>query len=271
MLRFPFCGRGLLSLLFVMSFVFGARGALATDLNLIVQPILPPAKVKEAYEPLVKYLRDKTGLNIQLITSHNFLTYWETMKRGGKYDLILDGPHFTDFRTKRMGYKVLAKLKDYVSYSVVTREDLLILKMEELLGKKIATTPSPSQAALRLNQLFPHITRQPRIIGTADSLASIQMVLDKRADAAIVPSPLVRDYPKLNTAVTLESVPHMALSAARTIPLKAQQAIQKALIEAHTTPEGAAMLGQINHSGFETASAKTYDGYAQLLEGVWGY
>jgi len=31
------------------------------------------------------------------------------------------------------------------------------------------------------------------------------------------------------------------------------------------------MLKAINFPGFEAANAKLYNGYAQLLDGVWGY
>ena len=125
--------------LFLVSFA-----AQAATYTFVVQPILPPAQTKKAFLPLTKYLSKQTGHEIKLVTSINFLSYWETMRKGNKYDIILDAAHLTDYRVQRMGYKVLAKRADVVSYTLVTGENADILDAEELIGKSVATIGSPS-------------------------------------------------------------------------------------------------------------------------------
>ena len=96
-------------------------------------------------------------------------------------------------------------------------------------------------------------------------------MLEGKAQAAIVPTPMVGGFPDLITIITTEQVPHTAISSAPNVPADVRAAVRKALIEADKTPEGQAMLAKINFPAFEATNAKVYEGFAGLLEGVWGY
>jgi ABC-type phosphate/phosphonate transport system substrate-binding protein len=244
--------------------------ASAAEYNLAIQPILPPTQTREAYQPLADYLGKVTGYKIKLVTSINFITYWETMRKQ-PYDLILDAAHFTSYRVNKMSYTPLAKIQDVVSYTLVTGEGSLIIDPDELIGKKVATIGSPGLGAVRLIEMYPNPLRQPVIVEVNNSIDSIKKVLDKKADGAIVPTPLVGAYPALVSVMTTDQVPHIALSAAPSVEPAAQAAITKALLEAGNTPDGQAMLQAINFPGFEAVTPATYRGYSALLEGVWGY
>jgi len=243
----------------------------AATYTFVVQPILPPDRTIKAFTPLTDYLSKQTGHTIKLVTSLNFLSYWQNMKKPGKYDFILDAAHLTDYRLKRMNFKVLAKRADAVSYTLVTGEEAAIIEPEELIGKSLATIGSPSLGMLRLEEMFPNPLRQPVIIEVDNSLDSIKKVIDGKALAAIVPTPMVGGFPELLTIVTTEQVPHTAVSAAPNVPADVRTAVRKALLEADKTDSGKKMLDEINFSSFEKTNASTYEGFAGLLEGVWGY
>ena len=256
--------------LFVLLFSMSTALQAATY-TFVVQPIYSPAKTKEAFSPLTDYLSKTTGHTFKLVTAVNFLSYWQNMKKPGKYDFILDAAHLTDYRVKHMNYKVLAKRADAVSYTLVTHENSAIIEPEELIGKSLATIGSPSLGMLRLEEMFPNPLRQPVIIEVDNSLDSIKKVLDGKAQAAIVPTPMVGGFPTLLTITTTEQVPHTAISASPTVPADVRNAVQQALINADKTEAGKKMLAAINFPSFEKTTASTYDGYASLLEGVWGY
>jgi phosphonate transport system substrate-binding protein len=243
----------------------------AGEYNFVVQPILPPEQTKKAFTPLTEYLSKQTGHNIKLITSINFLSYWETMKKNTQYDFILDAAHLTDYRIKRMGYSVLAKRADAVSYTLVTGENADVLDPEELIGKSVASIGSPSLGMLRMEEMFPNPLRQPVIVEVDNSVDSIKKVIDGQAVGAMVPTPLVGAYPQLVTITTTEQVPHTAISASASVPKDVQNAIRKALLDANNTEEGQKMLEAINFPSFEKTGAETYNGFAALLEGTWGY
>jgi len=248
-----------------------SSAAFAGTYTFVVQPILPPAQTVKAFSPLTEYLSQKTGHTIKLVTSLNFLSYWQTMKKEGKYDFILDAAHLTDYRIKKMGYKVLAKRADVVSYTLVANQDADVIDPEELIGKSLATIGSPSLGMLRLEEMFPNPLRQPVIVEVDNSLDSIKKVVDGKASSAIVPTPLVGAFPDLLSIVTTEQVPHTAISAAPNVPQDVRNAIRKALIDADKSEAGQKMLQDINFPSFEATDASAYEGYATLLEGVWGY
>lgn len=243
----------------------------AETFNLVVQPILPAKKTVDFYKPLARYLSKKSGVNIKVVAAANFIAYWETMKKGDEYDIIIDAAHFTDYRVKKMGYTVLAKVPDAVSYSLVTAEDELILDPSELIGKRIAIMSSPSLGAIRLEHMYPNTLRQPVIVESSNSREAIDKVLNGKATGAVVPTPIAGQYTNLNTVTTTPQVPHMAFSVSKRVPRNIATLLKQALLDAAEDPEGRQMLSAINFPGFVDASNELYSGHASLLEGVWGY
>ena len=102
--------------------------------------------------------------------------------------------------------------------------------------------------------------------GEAD-LAGIRDVLIE----AGFETPLVQNFPDLNVVATTEQVPGVAVSASPALDATVRDAVRAALLEASKSERGRSMLQQVNLAGFEPATADTYDGYARLLEGTWGY
>ncbi|MDY6980007.1 MAG: PhnD/SsuA/transferrin family substrate-binding protein, partial [Pseudomonadota bacterium] len=99
----------------------------------------------------------------------------------------------------------------------------------------------------------------------------LQRLKTGRAEAALIPTPMISGDTTVNTVTTTEPVPHLAVSASPQLPQQVRQQIQNALLTAHETEEGQAMLEKVNISGFEAADNDLYRPYAALLRGVWGY
>lgn len=255
----------------IFSLLIISGSVFAKTYTLSVQPVLPAKQIEKNYKPLADYLSKKTGHTFVIKSYRNFLTYWIKMKKGKDMDFILDAAHFTDFRIQRKNYKVLVKLPDTVSFTVVTNEENFVFEMEELIAKRIATMPSPGLSAVRLNEMFPNPMRLPLYIQANDSVDAVNKVLDGSVAAAIIPSPLVGNYDSLNSVISTEPVPHMALSAAPTVPDEVAQKVKTSLLQAKNTPDGKKMLEELNIGEFENAKADMYAGYADLLEGVFGY
>jgi len=243
----------------------------AASYYLSVQPVLPRDQIQRNYQPLAKYLTETTGHTILIKSYRNFLTYWARMQKATDMHFMLDAAHLTDYRVQRKNYKVLAKFPDTVTFTVVTAEENFIFEMEELISKKIASMASPGMGAVRLNSMFPNPVRLPFYIEASDSVDAVQRVLDGSVDAAIIPSPLVGNYENLNSVVSTEPTPHMALSASPDVPDEVALAVKQALLDAIKTPAGKKMLEEMNIEYFEDADAEIYAGYAELLEGMFGY
>ncbi len=259
-----------LTLIFI-SFLL-APASHAEEYSLVIQPILPEKILIENYQPLADYLSEATGHTIKISTHRNFLYYWTKMRKGEPgFDLVLDAAHFTDYRVKTQGYKVLAKLPDTVSFSIVTSEDSFILDVEELIGLRIATMPSPSLGSLRLEAMFPNPMRIPIFIWETNTTVAINNLLSGDIDAAIIPTRLASTYNNLNIVMSTEPVPHMALSASPDVPAELAETIRKALVNAGDTVQGKKMLGELKLDHFEAADESIYDGYADLLKEVFGF
>lgn len=244
----------------------------AAEYKLTIQPILPEKELKENYQPLADYLSSVTGDTITISTHRTFITYWNKMRKKGEgFDLVLDAAHFTDYRAQKLGYTVLAKLPDTVSFSVVTGEDAFILDIEELISKRIATLPSPSLGAVRLEELFPNPMRIPNYVWKLNATVAVDSVLSGEVDAAIIPTRLASEYTGLNIVMETEPVPHMGLSASPEVPAEVAEKIRDALVNANATDEGKAMLAALKLAKFEAADNSTYDGYSQLLKATYGY
>jgi hypothetical protein len=236
-----------------------------------VQPILPADQIEMNYQPLADYLSQATGHQFEIKAYRNFLTYWIKMKKAKDMDFVLDAAHFTDYRIQKKEYRPLVKLPDTVSMTVITGEDEFVFEMEELVSKKIATMASPGMGSVRLNQMFPNPVRQPFYIEASDSVDAVNRVLDQSVVAAIIPSPLVQNYSNVNTVVTTEPVPHMAMSASPDVPQDVSDKVRDALVNAGKTAKGKAMLEALNVERFDATDAQTYAGYATLLEDMFGY
>ncbi len=244
----------------------------AAEYTLAIQPILPQDELKKRFQPLADYLSQETGQTITITTQRNFLFYWTKMRKKKKgFDLVLDAAHFTDYRIKAQGYTVLAKLPDTVSFSIVTSEDNFIFDKEELISLRVATMPSPSLGALRLEELFPNPVRTPFYIWERNTTVAVENILSGKIDAAIIPTRLASTYNNLNIVLTTESVPHMGLSASPDVPAEITEKIRQALLTAGSKENGKQMLAKLRMNSFEPASSEIYDGYSDLLKDVFGY
>jgi len=245
------------------------------ELILAVQPILDEEQTRKAFQPLCDFLANATGRNCTLFTSTHFYPYWEAARRGKDFNLVLDAAHFTDYRAMKLGYEVLAKIPDTVSYSLITRTTEFVIDPAELVGKRVATLGVPSIGAARLNSMFPKPARQPVTVEVKDSETGIKMLLDGKVYAAILPTPFVSQQmaggASVNVVMTTDPIPHIALSASPSVDSATRQVIRMALTRAHQTENGKAMLKAIGFERFDPASASVYTGQAELLKQYWGY
>ncbi|MGK0674492.1 MAG: PhnD/SsuA/transferrin family substrate-binding protein [Halothiobacillaceae bacterium] len=243
----------------------------AAGLRLAIPPFLPQEEMKVEYAKMTDYLSKSVDTPVELITHGTYLGYWESMRKGAGYELVLDNAPMIDFLVQRQNYRVLAKIAGVVSLSLVTRNDVTIFDPQELVGKPVAIIPSPNLSALMLFHMFPNPMRLPDFKHANNAREAIDMVLEGKVVAALVPTPIAILYDDLNVVTTSKQLPHLAIAAAPTVPADVQTKIRQALLQADKTAEGRAMLKTLNTSGFEATSNATYAGHAELLKGTYGY
>lgn len=249
--------------------------AASNELVLAVQPILDEEQTRKVFQPLCDYLARATGRACRIFTSPNFYAYWDNVRQSKAFNLVLDAAHFTDYRAQKLGYEVLAKIPDTVTYTLVTRENDLMLDVSELVGKRVATLGIPSIGAARLNGLFPNPSRQPVTIEVGAAEKAMRMLLDGKVNAAILPTPIVSQQMASGAAVyvvlTTDPIPHIALSASSSLDASTRTALRNALLAAHNSENGRKMLKLIGFERFDPASTAVYTGQGKILKEYWGY
>lgn len=247
----------------------------SADLRLAIQPVLSEAATRTAFAPLANYLQTVTGKKVVIKTMPNFLSYWDLVRKPEQYDLSLDAAHFTDYRADKGEFEVLAKIPDFVSYSIVVRQENLVFEPSELTAKSIATLGAPSIGAARLSAMFPNPMRQPAMIEVSSSEIGMQKLLAGEVFAAILPTPIVSQYmgnnAPLSVVSTTEPIPHIALCASLKLDAATRDKIRVALLNAGNTEDGKKMLNGIGFPKFDPASKNIYQGQAQILKQYWGY
>ncbi|UCH52751.1 MAG: PhnD/SsuA/transferrin family substrate-binding protein [Pseudomonadota bacterium] len=252
-----------------------ASAASPERLVLLVHPVLSEERTKQTYQPLADFLTRAAGVEVAIATRPNFFAYWDTVRKPDTYHLAFDEAHFTDYRIVKLGFSVLVKMPDSVSYTLVAPDNKPIIDPMNLAGKTIATLGPPSIGAARLGSMFPNPARQPSIVMVDDAEDGMRRVLTRKVAAAILPTPIVSRQLShaggITVVATTEPVPHSALSAAPTVTPVMRERIRAALLSAHRSPDGQRMLAGIGVTRFDPATEETYANQSAILRQYWGY
>jgi phosphonate transport system substrate-binding protein len=252
-----------------------AADAAEAELTLGIQPVLSETQTRGAFQPLADYLAKAAGRRVVIRTRLNFMAYWDDVRKGGVFDLILDAAHFTDYRVKKQGYHVLAKIPDSVSYSLIVSDRNPTIDPTELIARRVATLGIPSIGAARLNALYPNPARQPAVVEVDSVEQGIQWLAEGKVQAAILPTPVVSQQMArgggISVVLTTEPIPHIALSAAPGVDAATRERLRQALLAAAKTDDGRRMLAAIGFERFDPATPAIYDGQSKILRDYWGY
>jgi len=229
-----------------------------------IMPVRSKAKTEQLYKPLMNYLSMSSGQPITLKAYNNFVNYWQDM-RDNKFDFALDAAHFVDYRAKQLEHQVLVKIKDQVSFSLVTTDEESILEPSELIGKPIACLPPPSRGNLEIDTFFKNPIRQPRKAEVKSYEEAVYKMKTGKVKAAVIPTSMLGAYPNLITVETTELWPHMGVTASPKVPTKVKSSVAKALLSLTRTDEGNKVLAAVGLPGFEPTDHSTYEGYSKYL------
>lgn len=254
--------------------VFSAvTGAVEPPLVLLAQSLPRDERAVDSYAALAQYIQSITGRPCALQTLPTFPAYWETVRRND-YDLALDAPHFTDYRVHKFGFSVLAKLPDTAGYSLLAREAEAPTDPEQLVGRRIASLGLLSIGAGRLNAMFPNPMRQPVPLEAASADQAIDLLLQRRVEAAFVPTAAVAARLQgggIAVVLTTEPMTRLMLSASPRLPVDLRERIREGLLHADQTEAGRAMLRVLRIERFEPATTESFANQRNALKRYWGY
>ena len=244
--------------------------SLTGPLELLVNPVYPPDQARLVYQPLVDYLNDSTGLEITLVVDRNFHRYWLNAQRNEVPPLILEDAHMAAWRMVNFDYQPLVAPASATTFSLLTTGALADDSLNDFVGRRISSLPSPSLGYLVLAGWFDNPLQQPLILSTATSwLDAVEMVFSAEADAAIAPNNLVARYPNLYPVETSREFPGLTLSASSELPPDVSETLIDAMTALHEDETHHAALFELDIDRFVTVDPANYEGLEDWLSAIF--
>jgi hypothetical protein len=258
----------------VLPFVLllGTTTVVADTYTLAVEPAYPSEQVQEVYRPLADYLSKSTGHRFTITSPRNYHFHWRDIRQNSTVDFVFEEAHFTEYRARRFGFVPLARKIEPTSYAIIADPEYGERGLDGLVGRRIATMPSPSLGFALLAEFFKNPVSQPEFRSEATSWRDgPEMVFSGDAEAAMVPDYIARQYPNLVEVARSREFIGTTLSASPEVPVEVRDAVREALLRIQDDESSYDVLAEIGASGFEAAKAADYTGAEGVLSGFFGY
>lgn len=254
---------------------FAARSPVAGEASyrFAVHPLHNPAKLLEAYQPLIDYLNQNLGgARLTLEASRDYANF-EEKYRAGKPDFILPNPWQT-LQAMKTGYHVIATAgepQDFKGIFVVRRDSGLTSPLE-LRGKAVSYPSPTALAACIMPQYFLHrhgidINRdiENRYVGSQES-SIMNVYLGKTAAGATWPPPwraFQKDHPReaaeLKVIWETEPLINNSVMVRSDVPPQVAERVRLLLLGLEGSAAGKAILAGMETARFIAASDDSYD------------
>jgi ABC-type phosphate/phosphonate transport system substrate-binding protein len=246
--------------------------AAAADFTLMVEPSYPPDQVQEVFRPLSEYLTRATGHRFNVVSPRNYHFYWRDLRRDVEADFVFEEAHFTEYRHRRFGFTPLARKLESTTYALLASPEHGDDGLDGMVGRRIATMPSPSLGFALLAEFFKNPVSQPEFRSEASSWRDgVEMVFSGDAEGAMVPEHIARQYPNLIEVRRSRPFLGTTVSASPAVPDDVRRAVRDALLQMHEDESAYEVLAEIGATGFEAADIDEYRGAEDVLRGFFGY
>lgn len=257
--------------LFAALFFFSARTCFSGEVAVYQFGVLnqqSATKTAELWNPILKYLGEVTGLQLQLKMGAT-VAETDAMMERGEFDFVFTNHNF---RKEYDGtYRVLARWAGAPIYGVIAVPvESPVKALRDLAGKRVAFPSKEAFAAYAVPMAVLHAARveiQPVFAGNQEGV--LAQLRAKQVDAVAVNSRYLTQYSALNglrttSIFTSEGYAELPVLVHPRIPKAEMEAMQKALLGLRGDPRAAALLGKNGFAGFEAATEKDYDNVRKI-------
>ncbi|MDP2809329.1 MAG: PhnD/SsuA/transferrin family substrate-binding protein [Rhodocyclaceae bacterium] len=246
--------------------------------RLAVHPLHNPAKLIQAYQPLVDHLnRHIPEARFELEASRDYAAYEAKFRAEGaeaaaKPELLLPNPWQT-LQAMKVGYQVIAMAGDAEDFKglFIVRKDSPIRIPADLKGKAVAYPAATALAACIMPQWFLHqngidVNRdiENRYVGSQES-SILNALSGGAAIAATWPPPwraFQKDHPveAAQLKVIWETPPLLnnSVMVREDVPAPIGERVSALLLGLHETAEGRAILAGMETARFHPATDASY-------------
>lgn len=238
-----------------------------------VHPLYNPAKLSQAYQPLIDYLnKNVPNAGFVLEASRDYATFEEKILEG-ELEFLLPNPWQT-IEAMKQGYEVIAMAgepQDFKGIFVVRKNDG-ITKPSDLKGKAVSYPAQTALAACMMPQYFLHshginINKdiENRYVGSQES-AIMNVFLNETAAAGTWPPPwraFQKDHPleaeELHVIWETPSLINNSVMVKKNLPIHIKNLVRNNLLDLQKSADGQAILAGMETAGFCEATDKDYD------------
>lgn len=240
--------------------------------RLAVHPLYNPAKLSQAYQPLVDHLnRHVAGARFELEASRDYAAYEDKLRKRTP-ELLLPNP-LQSLMAMRFGYQTIAMAGDAEDFKgiFIVRHDSPLRTPADLKGKAIACPARTALAACMMPQWFLHRSGldlhrdiDSRYVGSQES-AILGALNGDVAAAATWPTPwraFQKDHPNqaAQLRVIWETPPllNLPLMVRNDVPAAVRERVRELLLGLHQSAQGAAVLEAMQTARFHAADDASY-------------
>ena len=227
------------------------------------------SKLAQLWTPILIYLQEKTGYELEFATARNIPTF-EKRLQDGKYDIAYMNPyHYTQFNSVA-GYQAFAKAKEKrLKGIIVVQKDSQYRELKDLAGLEMAF-PSNAFAATQVPRAFFNqlgISIVPKYVSSHDSV--YRNVAKGRYPAG---GGVMRTFNNTNKEFrdnlrilwTSEGFTPHAFAAHPRVNSEAVQRLQQAMLEMDQDPVGQRLLKSIRLKGIESGEDRDWNDVRNL-------
>jgi len=237
-----------------------------------VHPLHNPAKLAEAYQPLIEYLNlHIPEAHFELEASRDYQAYEEKFRTGGP-EFLLPNPWHT-IEAMKSGYQVIAMAGDAKDFKgiFIARKDSKIKKPADLKGKTVSYPSHTALAACIMPQFFLHqhginVNRDisNNYVGSQES-SIMNAYLGQSAVGVTWPVPwrlFQHDHPKeaaqLHVLWETPCLLNNSVMVGAHVPLAISQKVKRLLLELSHSAEGRKILSNMATAQFHAADNSSY-------------
>ncbi|MFA5529869.1 MAG: PhnD/SsuA/transferrin family substrate-binding protein [Thiohalomonadaceae bacterium] len=262
----------------VSVFLLFAASAVPAEWLLSAPPRESAAEAERMYRPLADKLSQIVGEAVVFESPASWATYSRDIQQG-KYDFVIDGPHFVAWRIKHSGHTPLVRFDGHLGYTAFTAQEGPAT-LDELRFEKVCSMASPNLAAVVLLAQYDAYSAPAILAPRGGVRGAWEAYLQGRCRAVILPSYfLTRLMPEqtagLRALFSSTDMPNLTLTAGPRVPAEARAAVTDVLVEPGAWGGLEDLLARLAGNGtgkLIPATTADYRGHEKLLEGlVWGW
>lgn len=241
--------------------------------HLAVHPLHNPAKLLQAYQPLIDYMNSRLqGAHLALEASRDYANFEEKYHER-KPEFLLPNPWQT-LQAMKLGYRVIAMAGEPEDFKgiFVVRRDSGLKRPDDLKGKSVSYPSHTALAACIMPQYFLHnhgvnvnADIENRYVGSQES-SIMNAYLGLTSAGATWPPPwraFQKEHPReaaqLKIIWETESLVNNSVMARNDVPAQIEEQVRSLLLGLDATEEGKSILAGMETARFLPASNEDYD------------